>query len=47
MQIKLPEEDFSYGIPTKVSTPIKNIMKNDYGNDAERNCVDKYVRWAI
>ena len=34
-EIKLPPENFAYGIPNRPSTPIKNVVNNAYGNKAE------------
>lgn len=33
--IRLPPEDFVYGIPNKPSTPIKNVVCNTYAKEAE------------
>lgn len=33
--IKLPPEDFVFGIPNRPSTPIKNVICNTYAKDAE------------
>ena len=32
---ELPEEDFTYGLPNRPSTPIKDVINNAYGNRAE------------
>ena len=34
-EIKLPPDDFAYGIQNRPSTPIKQVVNNDFGNKAE------------
>ena len=34
-EIKLPPDDFAYGIQNRPSTPIKLVVNNDFGNKAE------------
>ena len=34
-EIKLPPQNFAYGIPNRPSTPIKNVVNYAYGNKAE------------
>lgn len=33
--ISLPKHSFSYGVANKPGTPIKNVINNNYGNNAE------------
>jgi len=33
--IKLPPEEFVFGIPNRPSTPIKNVICNTYAKEAE------------
>jgi hypothetical protein len=33
--IKLPPEDFVFGIPNRPSTPIKNVICNTYAKESE------------
>jgi hypothetical protein len=42
----LPPEEFTYGKPLKPSTPIKGVMSNIYGEEAEENLADKYQMQA-
>ena len=34
-KIKLPPENFSFGVPGRPGTPIKDLVNNTYGNRAE------------
>ena len=29
--VQIPDEDFTYGVPNRPSTPIKNVICNSYG----------------
>lgn len=29
--VKIPDEEFTYGVPNRPSTPIKNVICNSYG----------------
>ena len=40
--IYLPPEDFAYGVPNRPSTPMKNVVNNEYGNVAEEEIKKDY-----
>ncbi|CAK60859.1 unnamed protein product (macronuclear) [Paramecium tetraurelia] len=40
--IELPEEEFRYGRKNRPSTPMKLVMGNSYGIEAESQILDKY-----
>ena len=40
--IFLPPEDFAYGVPNRPSTPMKNVVNNEYGNVAEEEIKKDY-----
>ena len=46
MKIKLPENNFAYGISTQQSIPISKIIKNEFGNFEEKKSINKYLTWA-
>lgn len=39
---KLPSEDFTYGMPLRPSTPIRDVMGNFFGEMAESEMTYKY-----
>ena len=46
-KIKLPPENFSFGIANKPGTPIKDIVNNTFGNRAEaiiRKDYDEFIK---
>ena len=45
-EIKLPPEDFAYGVPNRPSTPMKDVVNYTYSNRAEaaiRKEYDKFI----
>ncbi|CAD8194847.1 unnamed protein product [Paramecium octaurelia] len=44
--IELPEEEFRYGRKNRPSTPMKLVMGNSYGIEAESTILDKYQQRA-
>ena len=45
--VKLPPENFAYGIPVRPSTPIKDVVNNIFGNRAEamiRRDYDNFIK---
>ena len=38
----MPPEDFAYGVPNRPSTPMKNVVNNEYGNVAEEEIKKDY-----
>ena len=45
--VLLPEKGFTYGVPNRPSTPVKKVINNDYGNEAERCCVNQYANLMV
>ena len=43
---RLPPQDFTYGIPLRPSTPIRDVMGNFFGEMAENEMVYKYQQTA-
>ena len=46
-KIILPPDDFTYGMPNRPPTPIKEVINNEYGNRAEaiiRNEYKKFIK---
>jgi len=46
-EIKLPPEDFAYGVPNRPSTPMKDVVNYTYSNRAEaviRRNYDKFIQ---
>ncbi|KRW99912.1 hypothetical protein PPERSA_12588 [Pseudocohnilembus persalinus] len=41
-QIKLPENQFRYGVPNKPSTPINRIIQQEYANESEKQYLQEY-----
>lgn len=41
--MELPNEDFTYGMPTKPTTPIKSVICNYYGETAEAEIQRRYA----
>ena len=42
VELSVPDAEFSYGKPTKPPTPIKQVVHNFYGDNAEADKVKKY-----
>ena len=40
--IYLPPTDFTYGVPNRTPTPIKEVINGEYGNRAENNIEREY-----
>ena len=45
-QNRLPPQEFTYGIPCRPSTPIRDVMGNFFGEMAESEMVYKYQKTA-
>ena len=44
-KIYLPDENFTYGLPNRPSTPIKDVLSNAYGNREENIIRKEYGRY--
>ena len=44
-KIYLPNENFTYGLPNRPSTPIKDVISNAYGNREENIIRNEYGRY--
>lgn len=42
VEIAIPDANFSYGMPTKPPTPIKDVICNYYGEKAEKETIRRY-----
>jgi hypothetical protein len=42
VELTIPDQDFCYGKPTKPPTPIKQVVGNFYGENAESSSIKKY-----
>jgi len=38
----LPDEDFTYGMPNRPSTPVKAVVNGYYGDAAEQRITERY-----
>ena len=43
----IPEKNFTYGVANRPSTPVKKVINNDYGNEAEKCCVNEYAKLMV
>lgn len=42
VELTIPEADFTYGMPGKPSTPIKEVICNYYGDNAAYETMKRY-----